>query len=400
MPIAVEIVLENDRLIRVLMLHNRYQVHGGEDVSTESECRILREAGHHVDLLTADNHDIESSIAVASAAIGAIWSRYWYHLVKRKLESDRYDVLHIQNFFPLISPSVYYAAHAAGVPVVQAIRNYRLACPSANLFRDNQVCSQCVGRRMKIPGIIHRCYRGSALGSALVGTVSGLHMAAGTWHRKGTYFVAVSQYVSDVISREGLPSDRIFLKPCFSFPPDPGSFCTDNERKHVLFVGRLAPEKGIDLLLEAWAKIESKVPLNIVGEGMVPSPLPDNVQVLGKMDLDEVYAMMRSAVCVVIPGGWPEPFGRVAVEAFAHGTPVIASDIGGVAEIVEPGVNGDLFVSGDATDLAGRLDRLIHDDGMQRAYGDGALTTYNARYTPTKNLEILEKIYATAIKEV
>lgn len=225
-------------------------------------------------------------------------------------------------------------------------------------------------------------------------------MAAGTWHRKGMHYVAISQYVADIAIREGLPPDRIHLKPCFSFASEPKPHVPSSDRKYVLFVGRLAPEKGLDVLLEAWASIDPQIALKIAGEGDVPSDLPSNVEVLGKLELNDVHDAMRKAMCLVMPGSWPEPFGRVAVEAFAHGTPVIASDVGGIAEIIQPGVNGDLFVVGDASDLVLRLGRLIHNEETREVLGNGALASFNELYAPARNLKILNEIYASAMQQI
>lgn len=225
-------------------------------------------------------------------------------------------------------------------------------------------------------------------------------MAAGTWHRKGMHYIAISQYVADIAIREGLPPDRIHLKPCFTFPAEPKPPVPSADRKYVLFVGRLAPEKGLDVLLDAWASIDTNITLKIVGEGDVPSDLPSNVEVLGKLELNDVYDAMRKAMCLVMPGGWPEPFGRVAIEAFAQGTPVIASDVGGIAEIIQPGVNGDLFIGGDASDLARRLGCLVRNQETSEVLGSGALASFNELYAPARNLRILTEIYATAMQQV
>ena len=348
--------------MRVLMLHNRYQVRGGEDESTAAEAGILREAGHHVSLLEADNRAIETPLDAAAAAISATWNQHWYRKTLDALREHRADILHVQNFFPQVSPAVYYAARAAAVPVVQAVRNYRLVCPSAMLFRSGRMCTSCVTHRLKTPAIIHRCYRGSAAGSAAVAAMLALHRFAGTWHRQVNQFLAVSGYVRDQLVAGGYQAARIAVKPNFAAtrPALP-----NRRRRHLLYAGRISPEKGIDHLIEAHRLSGVTLPLRIVG-GRPPAhwPVHDGVEWIDPQPLETVYRMMEEAVAVVIPSILPEPFGRVAVESFACGTPVVTSGHGGSAQVVEHEVTGLHYAPGDIAALAAALRRLADDSAL------------------------------------
>ncbi|MEX0285052.1 MAG: glycosyltransferase family 4 protein [Paracoccaceae bacterium] len=381
--------------LRILMVHNGYKIRGGEDISAEMETQVLREAGHHVDYVTAENDDIQTTRDMARTAASAIWSRAWHRKVSNMLAVGGYDILHAQNLFPLISPSIYYAARRHGVPVVQAVRNYRLACPSATILREGKVCTDCIGRRIKLPSVRHRCYRGSAVGTAAVGAISGWHGAVGTWRDKVDCYLAVSNTVADVLAQEGFPPDRIMVKPDFTYRVGTAHL-RPPKRSHVLFVGRLSPEKGLPLLFDAWSRVHSDLPLRVVGEGRMPANVPKGVELVGKKPLEGVLEEMRDAVCVVMPGSWPEPFGRVAVEAFSQGTPVIASDSGGVADTVQSGRNGALFKTGDAYDLATQLSHLLQDTDARHRCEAGAMASYTDRFTPEANLTYLEQAYDRA----
>lgn len=383
--------------MRILMLHNRYDVRGGEDESTDCEFRLLRERGHEIELVEANNSDIGKSVSKIEAAASAVWSRKWHAEVAHKLGSGGFDILHVQNFFPLISPSVYYAARLAGVPVVQAVRNYRLTCPSANLFRDGQVCHSCLGTSLKLPGIWHACYRGSRVGSATVAAMSAVHRGLGTWGSKVSAFVAISNYVRDVLIQDRFDDRRIVVKPNFvevsgAFNSRPAA-----ERKHILYVGRLTREKGLDVLIEAYKLSGIKIPLKLLGEGVLEGGDVSGVQVLGKTPLEEVYRLMSEAHCVVMPGRWAEPFGRVAIEAFAAGTPVIASNLGGVAEIVEDSRTGFLVPSGDVAALAGRMKRIVTDDELLERLSRAALQVFHDSYSAESNYNMIMKIYNNVI---
>jgi len=124
--------------MKILMLHNRYLVPGGEDQSSEAEVALLREHGHEVEFLQEDNRRVEQ-LGKARTALRTVWSKESYRRINDKLRGANFDILHVQNFFPLWSPAVYYAASRNGVPVVQTLRNYRLMCVNSLFFRDQHV---------------------------------------------------------------------------------------------------------------------------------------------------------------------------------------------------------------------------------------------------------------------
>lgn len=380
------------------MLHNRYDIRGGEDESTDCEYRMLRDHGHDIELLEANNSEIGRSISKVEAAVSAVWSRRWHGSISEKLRLGSFDVLHVQNFFPLISPAVHRAALTAKVPVVQAVRNYRLACPSANLFRDGHVCHECVGTITKFPGIRHACYRGSTLGSATVAAMSGVHRAIGTWS-KVSAFVAISHYVREVLVEDGFSPDKIFVKPNFVEVEGVTRPAAHADRKHILYVGRLTREKGLDLLLEAYKASGLNIPLKLVGDGSVGAEGIAGVEVLGRRPLPDVYELMREAYCVVMPGRWAEPFGRVAIEAFAAGTPVIATNLGGVAEIIDHEETGLLLQLNDVASFAQGMKRLVDDAQASQRMSFAALQVFREKYSAESNHTMIMNIYKAVIEE-
>ena len=153
--------------MKILMLHNRYLIPGGEDQCSVAEAALLRDHGHEVELLEEDNRRVEQ-LGHARTAFRTVWSRESYHRIDELLRSGNFDILHVQNFFPLWSPSVYYAASRNHVPVIQTLHNYRLMCANALLFRDQHLCQECLGRFMPWHGVVHACYRNSRAASAVV----------------------------------------------------------------------------------------------------------------------------------------------------------------------------------------------------------------------------------------
>lgn len=386
-------------MMNVLMVHNRYRIRGGEDESTDAERDLLRRHGHRVDLFEAHNDDIVDDRPLGVAA-GTIWSRRAAAALAHKLRAGSYDLVHVQNFFPLLSPAVHYVAKRHGLPVVQSLRNYRLLCVNGMFFRDGRPCEKCADKSVPWPGVQHGCYRESRTASAAVAAMVATHNLLRTWHRKVDLFLALSEFTRAKFVASGIPPERIAVKP--NFLPDghePGT----GEGGFALYVGRLSPEKGIATMLEAWRQLPGDLGLRIVGEGPL-EPLirrhaadDPRITLLGVRPHDEVLAMMRDAAVLLFPSEWYETFGRVAIEAYAVGTPVIASDLGAVAEIVEPEVTGLRFTAGDAGDLACKVQDLLRDPQRLARLRQSARAAFEARYSTERNIELMTTLYLRAI---
>lgn len=381
------------------MLHNTYQQRGGEDESFESEVRMLRHEGHTVETIVIHNSQIESSSRI-QVALESLWSASSFNLVDRALRERPFDVLHVQNFFPLLSPSVYYAARKHGVAVVQTLRNYRLLCPGVYLYRDGKVCEDCMGKVFKYPGILHGCYRGSRLATATVAAMTAFHTLKGTWTNRVDLYVALTDFVRDKFIEAGFPEEKIVVKNNFVYP-DPG--CGSGEGGYALFVGRLSPEKGLDTLLEAWKQLDRNWRLTIIGEGPMSNEIEafcathPEVEWLGAKSRAETAKIMAAARVLVFPSRWYETFGRVAIECFAAGTPVIASRLGAMAEVCDESETGRLFHPGNAADLADRLRWFFDNPERVKAMRIAAREAYETKYTMRENCRVLIHAYETAI---
>jgi glycosyltransferase involved in cell wall biosynthesis len=381
--------------MRILSIHSRYQIRGGEDESREAEEGLLRNHGHQVAVYEESNERI-AQVNQLQMALRTIWSQEAYATVRSKLAHSPYDLVHVQNFFPLISPSVYYAARAAGVPVVQTLRNYRLLCPNALFFRQGRVCEDCLGQPVPWPGVVHGCYRGSRPASGVVATMLTVHRALATWSKMVDVYIALTDFSRQKFIEGGLPAEKIVVKPNFvAANLEPGQ----GQGGYALFVGRLSPEKGLDTLLQAWDRVGTAMPLKIVGEGpLAPRVLEacerlPQVEWLGRRPLEEVYDLMGAASILVFPSEWYETFGRVAVEGFAKGTPAIAANIGAIAELVEHGRTGLHFRPGDAADLAAKVAWILAHPQELAQMRHQARLAFETRYTPQENYHRLMAIY-------
>ena len=311
--------------MRILVLHNRYQIGGGEDVTVQTEKALLEARGHHVNLLEANNDQIVNPLEKAKAAMSAIYSSTAKQQVAEAIASFQPDLMHVHNFFPLFSPSIYYAGQEAGIPVVQTLQNYRLFCVNSYFFRDGKVCEDCLGKKFAWSGVVHGCYRDSRTGSAIVGTMQTVHRALGTWEKQIDVYITPTEFARQKYIQGNLPASKLVVKPNFLYSdPKQGQ----GQGGYALFVGRLSPEKGLDTLIQAWEKLaEIGIPLKIVGEG----PLSDRiiaatqkltaVEYLGKLPKAKVLELMQEAQCLVFPSLWYEGFPLVIVEAYAVGLP-------------------------------------------------------------------------------
>lgn len=384
--------------MRILSVHNRYQIRGGEDGSRELEERLLRDMGHQVDVYEEHN-DRVATLGKLRLVSKTIWSVETYQNVNSLLTEQTYDVIHVQNFFPLISPSVYYAAKAKGIPVVQTLRNYRLLCPNGEFFRDGRVCEDCLGQFVPLPGVVHACYRGNRAATAVVAAMLTVHRAMGTWTNLIDIYIALNEFAREKFIEGGLPAEKIVVKPNFVHP-DPSS--GEGRGGYALFVGRLSREKGLDTLFKAWESLGSKITLKIVGDGPLAPQVAESVakgsgiEYLGYRPLTEVYELMGEAAFLVFPSKWYEGQPRTIIESFAVGTPVVASNLGAMSTLVSPGRTGFHFRPGDSGDLVAQVEwALAHPDELARMRRE-ARAEFEAKYTAQENylrlMEIYEKV--------
>ncbi len=383
--------------MKVLAVHNSYQQAGGEDRVFAAEVELLASRGHEVMRLTAHNDAVRG---VSALALGCrtTWSVSTYREMRDMLRRQRPDIVHVHNTLPLLSPAVYYAAHAARVPVVQTLHNYRLLCPQSLLLRDGKICEACVGRRVALPGIAHACYRGSRAATAAVAMMLSVHGLMGTWTNRVSRYIALTEFMRQKFLTAGFAPRQVVVKPNF-VAPDPG--LGPHRDGYALFVGRLAQEKGIRTLLEAWRHLGPGIPLKIVGDGPLQALLqiaPPGVEWLGRRSREEVFALMQHARMLVFPSEWYEGFPLTISEAFATGLPVVASRLGGMAELVEDHQTGLLFTPGDPLALASAVQWAGGHEGEVAEMGQRARAVYALKYTAGRNYELLRAIYQQVLE--
>lgn len=383
--------------MRVLQVHTSYREPGGEDTVVRAEAALLRRAGHEV-----TTHWIANPVRPLESLgplLRSAWNPQAARIVRSLIHKTKPDVAHVHNTWFAQSPAVVAALRQGGVPVVATLHNYRLMCANSSLFRDGRPCVECVGSS-PLPGVIHRCYRGSFALSAVSAGALAFNQSRRTWDKNVRLVLVPSDFMLQLFRRSGSVRQRIRVKP--HFVEDPGQrVMPPSTAQTVLFVGRLAAEKGVEVLLKAWMRLSStSLTLTVIGEGPLRPKLEaeagPGVTFRGRLPSDEVRRMMLEARALVFPSVWYEPFGMVLIEAMACGLPIVGSDVGAVPDIVQPKVCGSLVEPGNADLLADAI-TLLNDDEFVDQAGSRARERYEAEFTPAANLAMLESAYRAVI---
>lgn len=359
---------------------------------------MLRGAGVSVDLFEANNDSITNTAQNIRTALRLPYSFSSRRMVAERIDRVRPDLVHVHNFFPLLTPSVYDACRSQGVPVVQTLHNYRLLCANAQLFREGRVCTDCLGRAVPLPALRHGCYRGSRLGSAALVTMIGLHRIRQTWTRRVSRLIVLTEFARDLLTEHaGIPAEQIAIKP--NAAPDPG--LGDGSGGYALFIGRLSGEKGISTLIEA-AGSGLGIPLKIAGSGPLQSAveaaqIPGRIEYLGHQSPEEVRRLMRQARVLLIPSLWFEGLPMVVPEAFGAGLPIIASRIGALQTLIDDGANGLLAEPGNLASWRDAVKRFTAEPGLEGRLRRGARESYETLYHPDANVRLLLEIYEQAL---
>lgn len=389
--------------MKILAVHNYYQLAGGEDTAFEREVDLLRSKGHDVVTYQRSNKETQNLPALQKAglAVNTIWSSSAKRELAALLAREEPDLAHFHNTHLMISPAAYYACNEAGVPVVQSLDNPRLICPAATLYRDGHVCHDCVGKTPPWPGVVHACYRGSRAQTAVVAAMLTTHRVLGTWQHTVDRYLVATDFYRQLFIEGGLPAEKLVLKRHF-VAPDPG-VRAQTAGDYALFIGRLDAEKGVRVMLQAWQAV-ADIPLRIRGDGQLLAEVEAtaaanaNISVVPRLPAGELTALIEGARFLVWPSqGHYETFGFVAAEAFACGVPVIASDAGVMSEMVQDKKNGLLFQQENPADLADKVRWAWNHPDELAAFGRQARLDFETRYSAEATYPQLMEAYEEAI---
>ena len=384
---------EMDQLLKVLIVHNYYQIPGGEDTVVANEKKMLEEHGHKVILYSRNNAELKhmSKLQKLFLPITTIFNPRTYKEIKSLIKSENIEIVHVHNTLNLISPAVYYAARAMKVPVVQTVHNFRLLCPGATFYRDGHICEDCVESGLWC-AVKHKCYRGSRIQTLACVISTWFHRMTGIYG-KINYICLTEFNRQKLLNLKQIKPERVFVKP--NFIESKGSVASEESRENqFVFAGRLDKLKGVDILFEAWKRMGEKAPkLVVCGTG----PMEDwckmfiqqnevNTEMCGFVSNAEVLKIIANSKALVLPTQWYEGFPMSIVEAFSVGTPVVCSDLGNAGSIVEEGVTGCKFKSDSEESLVAAVNRC---KGMY----ESTLNEYQKKYTEEINYANLSDIY-------
>lgn len=384
---------EGKHKMRIILVHNYYQIPGGEDTVVANEKKMLETRGHKVILYSRNNSEIKemSKFQKLKLPFTTIFNLKTYRDIKKLIKKEKINIIHVHNTLNLISPAVYYAAISCKIPVVQTIHNFRFLCPGATFYRDGHICEDCVKYSLKC-AVKYGCYRNSKVQTLVCVMSTILHRFTGIYGKIN--YICLTEFNKDkLLELKQIRESRVFVKP--NFVECNEEFIPEELRKNqFIFAGRLDKLKGIDILLEAWSQMGEKAPyLIICGTGPMETWCRNfvelnklNVEFRGFVPNDEVLKIIANSKALILPTQWYEGFPMSIVEAFSVGTPVICSDLGNAGSIVKEGITGTKFKADSSESIINALNRC-------KNMCTKTLDFYKANYTEVDNYRILKTIY-------
>ncbi len=388
---------------RIVLVHNFYQIGGGEHTVFRNEKQLLEENGHYVVPYTRTNDELKKSVwKKILLPFSTCFSWRTYREIKRLIKEERISVVHCHNTFPLISPAVYYACFRMHVPVLQTVHNFRLVCPGGTCFRNGAVCEECLKKKSLLPALRYGCYRKSRLGTAVVVGMLWVHRKLGAY-RKLNYIFLTPFYAKKIAPLLNVPENRIFIKPNFCLSGGIPAPADEVDLHKFVYVGRLDDYKGIYLLAQLWLTLPKEFILKIYGSGAMETKLAaiaaqhGNIELCGFQDQNVVREDLRTACALVFPSIGYESFGLSVIESFSLGVPVLMNENESLGFVEENGTTGYRFSVNDPASLAEAIQYICKKMATLK---QNCLEAYEKRYTPQRNVKDLEHIYAQIQEQV
>ncbi len=397
--------------MKIALFHNSYQTRGGEDSVFELEATALRDYGHEVVTYHVNNTSVLADGGLA-AKIKTAWkaphNKASQHAISQFLQTHRPDISHVHNWFPLLSPSIYTAHQNENVGVVQTLHNYRLGCAAATFRHNGKDCTQCL-TGSNCNAVKNRCYNNSLAGTIAWKRIMDRNWNNGTFTKSVDHYICPSREIYERHRQLGLPTERMSIVP--NACPDAGSHQPSpqqHSKLQVCFVGRLVPEKGAHVLINAWLRLDTrtraKCQLNIIGEG----PESQRLQAMAQQDASIVFhgvlthrntlKQLCTSHLLICPSLWAEPFGLTVIEAMSASIPVIASDIGGPAELVIPNQTGRLVPAENHTALQEAMQAMLNAPQTMRHMGLAGRQHYLNHFTQAAHAIQLTSCFRTVLE--
>lgn len=403
--------------MKVLFVNKFFYIKGGAENSMFQTAKVLERHGHDtvyfsmfhekniqsewnkyfVSNIDYDTQKLKEQISVASKLLYSFEARRKIEILIKQTQPD---LVHLNNTYHQISPSILHAIKKFNLPVVMSLRDYKLVCANQRMFNHQGLCELCENGTY-YHCLLNKCSKNSTMKSFLNMVEMYLHHNIMKIYDNVHLCISPSRFLKSKVEKMGFNGE---IRHLFNFV-DLNEFmpCFEFKDKSIVYIGRLSEEKGILTLVNAVKHVD--VELKIVGDGPIVKNIENkvrhenirNVKFLGHMTGADLYNQIRSSMCVIVPSEWYENNPRSVVESFALGKPVIGADIGGIPEMVIPGKTGFLFKPGDSDDLKDKINIFVDNPGLIGEYGRNARRFAEKELDADKQYEKLMHMYEQAI---
>ena len=390
--------------MKILAIHNfhRKGSASGDDQVFKSESALLEKHGHTVIRYTVNNDEFDNVnlLGKLKSAFGMLWSFKNYRNVMKICKAEKPDVVHIHTFFPLLSPSVLYAAKQSDVNVVATLHDTRFICPCATSLRGTELCNAC-GDGHYFRMCKYSCFKGSRLQSLIVACIFKYHRIRKSFYQQIDRYICLNENQMMLLKQIGFDKNKMVKK--YNFVPDAGVNVKVQKVKnipghYIVFYGRIGEEKGIRILMKIWEKLPD-IPLVVMGGGPLEREFTTwakshkQVYFLGYTEHEKCLSIVKGSEFVVFPSIWYEGCSMVEIEAESLGKALIATNLGFSAEAIRNGYNGYKVKLGDSDGFVKQIRSLWQNPDECRRMGQNARADYEEKYMPEDNYRQLISIY-------
>lgn len=390
--------------MKILAIHNfhRKGSASGDDQVFKSETSLLEAHGHTVIKYNVCNDEFDNAglFGKVRSTFGMLWSFKNYNNVEKIIKEEKPDIVHVHTFFPLLSPSILYAARRNGCKVVATLHDTRFICPCATSLRGTELCNKC-GDGHYLRMCRYGCFKGSRVQSLLVAGIFKYHRIRKTFYKQIDKYICLNENQIRLLKEIGFDENKIVKK--YNFVPDAQAnlkpMKLDNiPERYVVFYGRIGEEKGIRILMRIWDEIQD-IPLVVMGTGPLETEFKewaknkDNVYFLGYTQHERCLSIVKGSEFVVFPSIWYEGCSMVEIETESLGKGLVATDLGFSVEAIMNGVNGFKVKLGDVKEFKNQIKTLWNDPELCKSIGVNARMDYERKYVPEMNYEELNSIY-------
>lgn len=372
--------------MKILLCNKFYYRRGGDCIVAMNLEWLLKENGHEVAIYTMqypDNEESEwrgywpSSMTKVDAFVRPFGAKQVKNGFSKLLNDFKPDVVHLHNIHTQLSPFIAKIAHEHGIRVVWTLHDTKLVCPCYTCMRDGHWCEECFADKKAV--IKHRCMPGGIIGSTIG------YLEAKKWNKERLQeytdlFLPPSQFMMDTVVRGGYNPKKFRVLCNFIDVEKVKNPCFD-KKDYFVYLGRVNEVKGIRTLCKAADALPYK--LIVIGGGELLSDLKDQyknseIEFKGQMDWNDFRPIIEGAKFMVLPSEWSENNPLTVIESQSLGTPVLGARIGGIPELIEEGVSGMTFESGNVEDLKDKIELMWNASFNYKAIAEKAIKRYSS----------------------